>query len=233
MTGQNIIDFALAQTYSTSGQLSQSTDVYLNIAYHDVENALIEWIGDDFFYEFIETDTVANQWEYPLPVSSSSTAWFKKVLWVDMKWATNDVYHTKLNNAKNTEYKVSLDNLASNLSQSTGIFDIKDWSLFVYPTPLTSVTDWLKVQVIQNLADISSATAETSIFPWHTELRQRHYVIGLCMKWYIFAEKGLFSEKQQSDVEARIELDKMLRSIANRYRGVTEWKLPDLSFYTR
>lgn len=233
MTGQWIIDLALAQTYSDSTQLSQSTDVYLNIAYHTVENALIEWVGDDFFYEFIETDTIANQNEYPLPESTSSVAGFKKVLGVDIKRGTNDVYYTKLNNARNTEFKVSLDNLSSNLNQDLGVFDIKDWSLFIYPTPLTSVTDGLKVQVLQNLVDISSATAEASIFPWHTELRQWHYVVALCMKPYIFWEKGLYAEKQQSENEARAEIDRMIRTVANRYKGVTEGKLPDLSFYTR
>lgn len=233
MTVDNIISFALAQSFSTSGQLTTSAIDLCNIAYHDVENAIIEWIGDDFFYEYIKADTVANQWEYILPVSDATTKWFKKVLSAEIKRATDDTSYSLLTNSKNTNYGVGLASLGSNLSKNTWIYDIKDGSLFIYPTPLNSVTDWLKVQVIQNLIDLVVWGAETLVFPWHTELRQRHHVIWLAMIPYIFAEKWLYDDRANAEIRYKNELDKMIRAIGNRYRWTSVWQLPNLSFYTR
>ena len=87
-----------------------------------------------------------------------------------------------LTNSKNTEYKQSLASLGTYLPKEQGIFDIKDSSVFVYPTPTNSVTNGIKIQGIVNLIDLDTSDIETDIFPNHTELRQWHYLISMGMR---------------------------------------------------
>lgn len=182
MNVQAVVDLALAQTFSSTGQLTQQPIVYCNMAYHDVENAIVNNVGDDYFYNVTTDDLTAGTNTYTLATSSATVAGFKKVLSVEAKRATTDTYYTKLKNARDTEYSTSLDDLGGNLPKERGIYDIKGANLVLYPTPTNSVTDGLKIVTIQNLIDLTLVGAETDIFPSHTELRQWHHVIALGMK---------------------------------------------------
>lgn len=231
-TVQELITQWCALAYTKESQLVTSAITYVNWVYHDLENALIENIWDDFFYEYWKSDTVAGQTEYTLPTSSSTVIWFKKILSVEVKYATTDSDYVLLSNSKNSEYKQSLASLGTYLDKNAGIFDIKDSSLFIYPTPTNSVTDGIKIQAIVNLIDLTSSDAETLIFPWHTELRQRHKLIPLWIAEYIFKEKWLFDQAVSAKQSYENEKMNMVRSL-KRYRNAVEGKLPDTSFYKR
>lgn len=151
---------------------------------------------------------------------------------IDVKRGSNDTFYTPLKNARDTSYGVSIDELGSSLPKESGVFDIKGADVVIYPTPANSVTNGLRITTIQNLIDLTAADDETDIFPSHTELRQRHHIIALGMKGYIFAEKGLFNEQANADAKYREELGKMLLSLT-RYKGTSVAQLPDLSYYTR
>lgn len=230
MTGASIVSLALAQTYKNESQLTQDIDVYLNLGYHDVENAITEYVGDNFFYEYKIADLVAGQNEYTFPVASASADGIKKVLGVEVKRSDTDSYH-RMTQGSNLATNQTLEELSANTSKSNGLYEIQDSSIFLYPTPAEAVTNGLKAQVILTLKDISDTSTEAEIFPWHSELRTRHHVIALAMKPYIFGEFGMYNEKAIAQQEAEKEILKMVRSISPRYKGVVIWQLPNLSFY--
>lgn len=230
MTGASIASLALAQTYKNESQLTQDIDVYLNLWYHDVENAITEYVGDNFFYDYLTADLVAWQNEYTFPVASASTDGVKKILSIETKRSDTDSYH-KLTQGSNLNTNNTLTELSANTNKSNGLYEIQDSSIFIYPTPTVAVTNGLKSQVILTLKDISDTSTEAEIFPWHSELRTRHHVIALAMKPYIFGEFGMYNEKAIAQAEAEKEISKMVRSISPRYKGVVEWQMPDLSFY--
>jgi hypothetical protein len=62
MTVSEIISFLRTQTNTSSGQLTDTQLLsYLNIAYHDLENAIQRYVKEDFFWNRYTSDVVANQ----------------------------------------------------------------------------------------------------------------------------------------------------------------------------
>ena len=142
MLYSDITSLALNQTYSDSTQVTAAQLLtYANISYHAIENIITESVADDYFYDYFKADTVANQSEYTLPISSATAKGYKKIISVEIKRATTDSYYALTESSKNTSYGVGLTELGTDLPKSQAIFDIKDSSIFVYPTPLNSVTD--------------------------------------------------------------------------------------------
>jgi hypothetical protein len=219
-----------AQTYSTESQLTGTYLQYLNLSYQKIVNTITEEIPDKYFYEYFKTNTVADQSEYTLPLATSTTAWVKRVISVEIMWGTTDSDYQLLYNANNTEYNVSLLKLWTDLPKSEWIYDVKDWSIFIYPTPLQSVTSWLKLQALVSIPDLTDNDLEWDLFWWHTELRDWHYIIMLWAKPYVFQEKQLYNDKINADNEFNIELAKMIKTLSTKAWPVV-WKTPDLTYY--
>ena len=59
MTGQTLLDFLREQTGTTTLNLSDTVGMrYLNIAYHDVENAIVSDVAEDYFWNVSTTSLV-------------------------------------------------------------------------------------------------------------------------------------------------------------------------------
>lgn len=223
-------NFLSAQTGTEESQLKLTFLDYLNIWYKKLWNDIIEARWEDYFYDYFQANTVVWQTEYTLPQSSSIKQWFKRVISVEVKRSALDQYYTLLTNNNNTEYKQSLDYLEVNLPKTQWIYDIKDSSLFIYPSPVENVTNWLRLQALVWPIDLIAGGWEDSIFPKHTELRDWHYIIWLAAKSYVFQEKLLYNDKNNAEIEYQTEKERMLRSITTKKWPVV-WQLPNLDYY--
>jgi hypothetical protein len=73
---------------------------YLNNVYHDIENDVVEYIGEDFYWLTQFSDTVAFQNSYSLPASGTSTSnGFKKIKNVYVRFDTSDLVSSYVLNA--------------------------------------------------------------------------------------------------------------------------------------
>ncbi len=143
-----------ANKKSTSQISAAQLLIYENIVYHDLENRIIQAIGEDYFYEYFSAGLVSGQVEYTLPPCSATVVGAKKIISVEVKWATTDAYRSLRPMKKNTEQGMALDELGDALTQDQGFYDIKGGSIFLYPTPDNTVSNGLKMQALVNLIDL-------------------------------------------------------------------------------
>lgn len=191
-------------------------DFGINPTYHDIENEISSRVWEDYFYEYFKTDIIQNQNEYSFEMSSPTNEWVKKVISVEVKWDDISNYEMLLPLRANTNDRLSLNQLSS-ISIDSWFYDIKDSSIFLYPTPKTTVANWLKMQAIINLTDLTLSSIETDIFKWSTDLRQYHTLIYLWAKTYIYTRRQEFDNVAQSRNEYNIELNKMIQQLQTRY----------------
>lgn len=228
MTAQDIITLARDLTHTTSTQISdEQINRYLNIAYHELENEIVQKVNEDYFWDFFITDTVENQNEYTLPISSSTTEWVKKVISVWLKRTQDDTEYTKINSDSSSNFSHDIDYLKDNLSPTNSYFEVKEWSIFIYPTVEESVINWLKIESIVTLKDISNSATETDIFPNQSALRQFHYSLAIWIKQFIYSQQKEFWEKDNAIQEWQLEKQKVIDYLQDRVNTPAEWYLPE------
>jgi hypothetical protein len=133
---------------------------YINISYHEIENAIVTNLDEDFFWNEITGSLVANQSEYTndtLVVGNISGT--NKVIDVALDYDGNGTYITASPTSGD-----NLDRKRRESVKNDPLYRIMDNSVEIFPTPLISRTNGLKMRVIQNLIDITPSTIESSIF---------------------------------------------------------------------
>ena len=226
MDVQSIKQFALSSWYSTDMQISDSDFlIYLNIERNKLASTIKNDVKNDFFYEKFTTDIVANQNEYSFEKSLPSQEWIERILSVEIK--QNDQWK-RLIYWDNTNYDIPLDKLQV---YDYWMYDIKDSSIFIYPTPTESVTDWLIAQVLTTLKDVTINSPEDDILWWHSELRWQHYILWIWVRKHVFQAKALYQEKDKAIEEYNYEIQKMVSSLRWRYASSLTLERNDLSYY--
>jgi len=227
MTVQNIIDLARTLTHTTASQVTdEQALVYLNIAYHDLENSITTDINEDFFWDIFTTDTIANQNEYVLPVASATTNGVRKITSWEIKWTEDDINYSKITSDSTSNYSNGLDYLKENIDRQKAFYELKEWSLFIYPEPDTTITNWLKLEAIVALKDLTLSDTEADIFPNQSTIRQFHHVLAIWMKPYIYSSQREFQEKDNASQEYGIEKQKVLKYLEDRNNTPVEWYMP-------
>lgn len=224
----DLYDISRSQTNTTSAQFSDTNLLkYANLVYHDLENAIVNKLDEDFFYNEYTTDLVDWQSTYSEEVASATNKWFKKILRVEIKRDDDDDYRDLLNKNSVKNLWDSQDFISEEYNKLDWFWDYKFWKLFIYPEPDDDVTDWLKLYVIEALKDLNNTnTAETYIFPWHSELRQYHYLISIWIKQYIYKERQLFNESNQAEAEFIRKKQEMLSNLTNKKSSPMVMDLP-------
>lgn len=88
-----IVNLARQLAYTDSTQYPDSIAIEdFNNCYHDIENDIVRYVDEDYYYDIQYTDLVANQAEYVLPLSTSSISGFKKISDLSVKYV-NDGYN--------------------------------------------------------------------------------------------------------------------------------------------
>lgn len=234
MTPAEMITMVRDQTGTTTTNLSDAKAYqYLNIVYHDVENTIVNWVAENFFRELFTADTVADQSEYTLQSHTATQEWMKKIDRVEVKRNTSDDYHQLINVDALNNRKKWYDYVVANQSQVNAFFEYKDWSIFIYPAPENSVTNWLKIHAITDLIDLTSGDAESDVFPWHTSLRQFHDVLVL---WTIpRVLRHRYKEETNASMVAQQVYDKRKREMVSHLNSIYAtsklWTLPNHAKY--
>jgi len=204
----------------------------MNIAYHDLENAIVDRVGEDYFWDIFTTDTVVDQNEYTHPVNSATVEWIKKIQRAEVKWSATDDYHTllRLDTIKNYDYSDWY--LQAYMEEWNGLWEVREWSIFIYPKPSEAVSSGLKMHAIVSLIDLVSWGAETTIFPWSSELRQYHHLVSL---WAIprverYRDSSLQNQIQWSMLVYESEKNKMIKAL-NARTDRWDGSLPDMEYY--
>ena len=90
---QQVINLARWLGYTTSSQYDDTSALEdFNNVYHDLENDIVRYVDEDYYYDVQYTDLMPNQCEYVLPLTTSTISWFKKIKDISVKYH-NDGYN--------------------------------------------------------------------------------------------------------------------------------------------
>lgn len=231
MTVDNLITLLRDQSQTTTSNVDATTILrYVNIAYHTVENEICEKVNEDYFWDIFTTSTVADQNEYVLQANSSTVVGVKKVNRVEVKRKTADEYMEVLRADAIQNYKTSDARLQANASNP--FYEFREGSIFLYPTPTESVTNWLKIYWVKSLIDLVAWSAETTIFPNHSELRQFHQIVALGAIPYVLRHRNVdTSLVNNAQIQYENELYKMITVLNSKYNDPQEILLPSWEYY--
>ena len=190
----DIATFTREQTGVTSVNVTDTQLYrYLNIAYHEIEDAIVQDINEDYFWNEMTFSLVANQGEYTLDTAEVwQLSGTKKLLGVavDFDWTGNYVDCTKTTGENRFEKR-------SDTPSSDPLYTIMDWSIEIFPTPLVSRTNGGKQFVVQNLKDLSSGTLETEIFNGKIN-KMFHNLIAFGAMEHIYRQRKLENEAKNA-----------------------------------
>lgn len=230
MDSQGIFNMARLVAGNVSPTDPRFTDAALlpfaQIARHEIENSIITRVDEDYFYKIFKVNTVANQNEY----SFQSTNWIqlgmKKILSVGIKYKTTDVYYKSIDPCPTNNFTKYIDELRKTNPAWLSFYTLKNSSLYIYPEPTEIVSNWLMVEAIVTLPDLTITSTDDEIFP-NSELRDYHYIIALWIAPYIHKILKQANDAQYADNEYRKSIEKMVSEVWERYNSVTESCLPN------
>ena len=159
---------------------------YINISYHEIENAIVTNLNEDFFWNELKFSLTANQSEYTLDTTVvGNRSGTNKILSVAIDYNGNGSYVTAVpTTGDNLEYK------RSNTSAQYPLFRIMDGSIEIFPAPYKNVTNGGKQRVVENLIDLTSGTAEVDIFNGKIHVNN-HYFIALWAFEHVYRQRQL------------------------------------------
>lgn len=198
---------------------------YANIARHEIENSIVTRVDEDFFYRTFKVNTTANEYEYNFQTSTSTQIGMKKILSAGIRYATDTIYYQPIYPCPTKDFNKYIDELKATQSTSQAFFTLKNSSLFVYPAPTESVTNWLTVEAIVTLPDLTTTSTEADIFP-NSELRDYHYIIALGIVPYIHKILKQWTDVNIANSEYAKAMEKMLREVGERYNNTTDGIAP-------
>lgn len=225
-----LITFTRDQWSVVSSNVDDTTLLrYLNIAYHNIENAIVDRVAEDYFWDTFTFDTVADQNEYTMPINSSTVTWIKKISKVEIKWKAADSYSTLLRPDDVNNAWVVDGYLGDKLNVANAFWQYRDDSIFIYPTPTESVTWGGIIYAVKALIDLTAAGAETTVFPNHSDLRQYHHLIGLGALPFVLRHRYEWDPNMIISAENiyRVELQSMIDNLNSKYNKPQELVLPN------
>lgn len=88
-----VVGLARGFGYVTSTQYTDAEAVEdFNNTYHDLENDLVRYLNEDYYYDVQYADLIKDQTEYIVPLSTSAISGFKKITDIGLKYV-NDGYN--------------------------------------------------------------------------------------------------------------------------------------------
>lgn len=218
MTVDNILTMARDIISVDTNQLDDTQAVrYLNIAYHDIETKIISELWEDFFWDSFTATTVADQNEYALPIPDSTTVWLNKIDRVELKYTSTDTYKTLIKKDSISNYTEYSDSYyQNNQSIQNAFYDVRDWSIFVYPKPSEGIASGLVVYWPSTLIDLVSWGAETTIFPKNQELRAFHHVLAYWVAKFGNFQKNDINKKNDINAEYENGVQRIIKFLNDR-----------------
>lgn len=223
---QDIIDLSRNLTYKTSDQVSDTNLIkYTNINYRQLVRKIINDVNEDFFYEEWTTDLVWWQEEYTLKQANSTQQGSFKILWVSIKYSDDNEYYTKLEAQTIATLDKSISYYKTNQPKTEPFYRLAENSIFIYPTPLENLTEWLKLYWIKNAIDLDITATETDfIIP-----KEYLHVIAYGNMYHIYLADWEIDKANVSKQNYYNEVNEMINELNERNLSATEIILPNLT----
>lgn len=233
MTVDNIIALALSNTHTKAGQVSPTTLLTaFNIARKRLGNAIIQNVGENYFFQIWKRDAIANQTngEYPYPEADQNSAGAAKISGVLVKGLSSDVYYQPCkevdikNLARDWEYYLA------NQPKNDPIFFIADESVFIAPQFSTddlpaspSGNAQIKLNGIAKFIDLTTGQSDAAILIPDDS----HHRIAIGMEEYIYKARKMKKEAFDAANEFGVEIEMMIDELTNRDNSNMCARLPN------
>lgn len=219
--------FTLSRLNTSTNSTNLPDDTLLsitNITYRDLINKIVSRVNEDFFYDEWTANFVLGQREYTLPVRTSSVAWLKKITSIGVKYKPTDEYFRITEPNKFSNLTKDATYYQENISDTTPLFNVADKSVFIYPLPTETVTNWLILYWISDPIDMRMGDSEADIkIPV-----DYHHLIVLGNEYRIYKARRMTAEKNDALIEYNNEIEKMVTELSDRIIRPLESVLPYL-----
>ena len=184
MDVSTIIALSRKQTSTTTGQISDNDYLtYLNIIYKDIFSRL-SVNSKKYTWQTYTTNVVAWQSEYIIPQPSDTQTWLKLILDCFYKHEWKDKRIPIYDASINTDYEIN--------KNDQPYWVIRDWSIFLYPTPTTSISNGLRLEwkyIPFDLA-LTDDSEDLKLAP------EYHNILVKWLNSLVFWEKQVFDKQQ-------------------------------------
>ena len=225
---QIVSSFRSACGEASTNDLSDSKAVeILNRAYYKVVNTLRKNVDEDFMSDVFLTNLVTGKYEY-----SFDTRWddannrtpITKVTKVFVKYGEKFVQAKPFALSDQGYDDTILETLVSTASP---IYKVVDYSIFLFPTPLTDVTNWLKVYWYYDPIPLTINTTEANIWvpPSHHDMIISH------MRYMYYEHIQQLDKRTASYNDMLIAEARMIGELSDRISEPSEMTMPDLTFF--
>ena len=184
MDVSTIITLSRNQTNTPAGQISDADYLrYLNITYKDIFSRL-SVNSKKYTRQSYTTDIVAWQSEYVIPQPSDTQTWLKLVLDCFYKHENKDKRIPIYDASINTDYEIN--------KNDAPYWVLRDGSIFIYPTPTTSIANWLRLEwkYIPLDLQLTNTSEDIKLAP------EYHNILVKGMNSLVFWEKQVFDKQQ-------------------------------------
>lgn len=155
-SAQQIVNLSRALSYTDSVQYTDLMAIEdFNSVYHDLENDLVRYLNEDYYYDVQFADLIANQTEYILPLSTSGISGFKKITDLGIKYV-NDGYNVYSYDVPTKSVVLTVSYPSLSLGQ-TVTFVTKDWYLIGTDTVATIPVAGLEFTLTTGIAVLTAA----------------------------------------------------------------------------
>jgi len=228
MDYEDIVDYAVDYTGIDISYASALK--YVNKRRNFVISKL-QILNEDFFRDTKKTNLIAEQNEYNLPTSTSADGWYLSLKRVEIKYKSTDEYREVVPSDTLSTLKYDgADYISAN--QANPFYEIKDGSIFIYPTPSEAITDGLVIRNTQNLPDITVASTEWDFFGQRTELRTFVQLIADGLIADLYGKSRQYDDKAIAEQDFVNHLSLMIKTVSNRGNNIITDQMPDLSHLT-
>lgn len=228
MNTQQIVDRARRLTHTNANNYVDSDAVEdLNLVYQEIIDSIVTEVDEDYFWDIWNFNTVAWQSEYNI-----SEIWvapneldIKKINKVFVKYDTNVTLLTQARFLNPSSLQFVEEFYETNQPSSDPFFYFKDKSVFIYPAPSTSITEWGRLNLIHVPAELTISSTEDDVeIPF-----QYHKIISLWMRAMIFDGQWKTAESQNAEVKYKKWIDDMVTFLKDRYNLPWESETPNLT----
>lgn len=201
---------------------------YVNKRRNQLINIINTRVDEEYFWDIFSANTVAWQNEYTFPQSSAIAAGALRIKKLDVKYKA--VWEYKEVKKSMVWPSMSIEQLNTLDPSDQAFYEVRSWSVFLYPAPLESITGWLDIQVILNLPDITVLSTSADFFGVeHSELRQfigSVLVEGVCIDFYNKAKQ--YTDRDEQKIEYQAQIEEMVDAISNRSNVTAVDEMPYL-----
>jgi len=221
MQMSEIISLSRALAYTAETEATD-TDVLLgvNIAYRDIRESILK-VEPNYDTLTWEATFEAGRSAYGVPEDTALMLGVRMVRSVELIYRDGaDALRAREVSAAMWRDKESLQDW----SEHDCVWALVGNILHVGPTPVADVENGLRIIGTPNVASLTLSTAENEIALPKTY----HRILALSAAGYLFARRGMMSEKEQVRAEFEEEKAKMIGQIRNRGEESIEMQLPFL-----